>query len=195
MMRSVLLLPVWLMLSSCGTGLIPDYLAQGCPDLDNDGYCGAADCDDRHASAHPGGTEICDGLDNDCNGASDDSCTPSSPEFSASVLGVDFDRYAVTGLNFAEAINFCAANGGIIPYLEDNTMNTAFSTLCNEKDCPIGLRLENGVWTDALGSPQAYFDWAAGQPGAGICVYRPTGSQWATVDCEHSTDTVICRFD
>ncbi len=58
-------------------------------DVDSDGYGNAAfstdtceapssyvadatDCDDAHADAHPGGTEVCDGLDNDCNGDTDD---------------------------------------------------------------------------------------------------------------------------
>jgi hypothetical protein len=54
-------------------------------DLDGDGYyaplpgkrptdpdsCGT-DCDDTNAAAHPGGTEVCDGVDNDCNGVVDD---------------------------------------------------------------------------------------------------------------------------
>ena len=35
------------------------------------GACGD-DCDDRSASAHPGGIEACDGVDNDCNGKIDD---------------------------------------------------------------------------------------------------------------------------
>ncbi len=30
------------------------------------------DCDDGSPAAHPGGVEVCDGIDNDCNGASDD---------------------------------------------------------------------------------------------------------------------------
>jgi hypothetical protein len=30
------------------------------------------DCNDAYASAFPGGTELCDGLDNDCNGVADD---------------------------------------------------------------------------------------------------------------------------
>jgi hypothetical protein len=38
------------------------------------------DCDDTCASCHPGGTEACDGKDNDCNGIADDEgaqgCTP-----------------------------------------------------------------------------------------------------------------------
>ena len=33
----------------------------------------AGDCDDAHATAHPGETEVCDLLDNDCDGAIDES--------------------------------------------------------------------------------------------------------------------------
>ena len=52
-------------------------------DLDGDGQSIAAgDCDDRPgvgAKSKKGGTEVCgDGLDNDCNGAADDGCSPSS---------------------------------------------------------------------------------------------------------------------
>ena len=61
------------------------------PDRDGDGYGDAeasptsgcevdpnavpdnSDCDDGDADIHPGSGEICDGLDNDCNGAADDS--------------------------------------------------------------------------------------------------------------------------
>jgi hypothetical protein len=55
------------------------------PDVDGDGYrrplpgylpgapgsCGN-DCNDLSAAAYPGGIEICDGVDNDCNGVVDD---------------------------------------------------------------------------------------------------------------------------
>jgi len=48
-------------------------------DTDGDGYkteggaCGVVDCSDSNANVHPGAVEICDGLDNDCNGQIDDS--------------------------------------------------------------------------------------------------------------------------
>ena len=35
----------------------------------------ATDCDDLDASAHPGGTEVCDGADNDCDGTADEDAT------------------------------------------------------------------------------------------------------------------------
>src|SRR6266536_286181 len=34
------------------------------------------DCDDTRASVHPGATEICDGLDNNCDGRIDEGCLP-----------------------------------------------------------------------------------------------------------------------
>lgn len=51
-----------------------------CTDSDGDGYyvqtgCGAAiDCDDSHAAIHPNATEVCNGLDNDCDGLIDEGC-------------------------------------------------------------------------------------------------------------------------
>ena len=39
-----------------------------------DGFAATADdCDDNHAEASPNGTEVCDGLDNDCDGTTDGS--------------------------------------------------------------------------------------------------------------------------
>lgn len=71
------------------TGLATNYTYYR--DLDGDGYgdnlnsttsvsatppagytLDNTDCNDNAATAHPGGTEVCDGLDNDCNGSVDE---------------------------------------------------------------------------------------------------------------------------
>ncbi|WP_173179852.1 MopE-related protein [Desulfosarcina ovata] len=44
-------------------------------DLDQDGYVLADDCDDTDASVNPGATEVCDGIDNNCDGQIDEGVT------------------------------------------------------------------------------------------------------------------------
>ncbi|MFQ5720541.1 MAG: MopE-related protein, partial [Acidobacteriota bacterium] len=48
-----------------------------CTDCDADGVTFPADCNDADPAIHPGAAEVCDGLDDDCNGLVDDSlfCT------------------------------------------------------------------------------------------------------------------------
>ncbi|MFH1438620.1 MAG: hypothetical protein ABIJ56_23125 [Pseudomonadota bacterium] len=51
----------------------------GCVDGDEDGYgigpdCDGPDCRDDNGDVHPGATEVCDGIDNDCNDEIDESC-------------------------------------------------------------------------------------------------------------------------
>jgi hypothetical protein len=44
-----------------------------CPDADGDGVTTCdGDCDDGNPRAYPGNTEVCDGIDNDCDGATDE---------------------------------------------------------------------------------------------------------------------------
>jgi len=47
------------------------------PDNDGDGYNQEMDCDDSNASIHPYADEVCDTVDNDCDGIVDEGCDTS----------------------------------------------------------------------------------------------------------------------
>ncbi|HOX43728.1 MAG TPA: MopE-related protein [Myxococcota bacterium] len=48
-----------------------------CIDADNDNYCQEIDCDDQNAAVNPAHVEVCDnGLDDDCDGETDEGCCP-----------------------------------------------------------------------------------------------------------------------
>ena len=49
-----------------------DTITEEPTDLDGDGYFGEEDCDDDNPAIHIGATEICDGVDNNCDGQIDE---------------------------------------------------------------------------------------------------------------------------
>ena len=52
-----------------------DLVDTGIQDLDGDGYMAEEDCDDNNSVVHPGIEELCDGIDNNCNGEIDEGVT------------------------------------------------------------------------------------------------------------------------
>jgi len=63
--------PIWY-LDNDGDGFGGTWLTQQACAMPFGYAPDSSDCDDTDATALPGGTEICDGADNDCNGAADD---------------------------------------------------------------------------------------------------------------------------
>ena len=91
----------------------PDTDEDGTPDCrddddDGDGSLDAVDCEPLNAAAYPGGTETCDGADNDCDGVTDnpgaEGCSPFFPD-------VDQDGHGALGSN---AVCLCAADPGAL---------------------------------------------------------------------------------
>ena len=61
------------------------------------GSCGD-DCDDTSALAFPGGTELCDGVDNDCNGSVDDDFDVSRPSRDPLLVSTMSEEAGIGGL-------------------------------------------------------------------------------------------------
>ncbi|MBN2800235.1 MAG: hypothetical protein JXX28_13935 [Deltaproteobacteria bacterium] len=89
-------------------------LATGCrkeeEDADGDGYLSYQDCDDLDAAVNAGATEVCDGIDNDCDGAVDEDALDASA-FHADADGDGFGSEVV-------AVMSCLQPEG---YVEDAT--------------------------------------------------------------------------
>lgn len=64
----------------------------GYADSDGDGVAACEDCDDTNALAFPGNPEVCDGVDNDCDGTADQEATNGVPVY----LDTDSDGYGQT---------------------------------------------------------------------------------------------------
>ena len=100
------------------------------------GYVSSStDCDDRDAAVHPGATEICDGVDNDCDGSIDGS---SASDANTWYRDADVDGYgnsAVSVLDCAEPSGFAGTDGDCDD--RDPSINPGATEVCDgtDNDC------------------------------------------------------------
>ncbi len=100
-------------------------------DEDGDGYGVSTDCDDTDAAVNPDAEEVCDGVDNNCDGETDEG------SFILVYDDRDGDGYGAPGTGS----EVCAAGAGLV----DNELD------CNDDDDavrPDGLEICNGVDDD-----------------------------------------------
>jgi hypothetical protein len=175
-------------------------------DADNDGFgattvtltqCDApagyvatpGDCDDGSAAALPGGTEVCDGLDNDCNGLSDEDAAVDAPTWYADVDGDRVGDDTVTAVACVVPLGFVGTPGDC-----DDAVPSVFPAapeLCDglDNDC-------DGTTDEGAGAPAT---WYADGDGDGFGVntdtldscQQPDGYVAAPGDCDDAADSVF----
>jgi hypothetical protein len=136
---------IWFLWLACSGHLQqkPDSPADSDPiintdDQDGDGFSASDDCNDQDASINPGVPELCDGVDNDCDGSIDE---PDAMDAGTVYSDADGDGFG----NPAEPSVACEAAG----LVADNTD-------CNDADgsiFPGAAELCDGIDNDCDGTP------------------------------------------
>ena len=177
----LLSLPLWV--SGCSGDKSPatvdtaDTVDPDPQDGDRDGYYDDEDCDDADAGTHPGAAEICDDVDNDCDGEVDEGVERAYYE--------DGDG---DGFGDADAVVYgCSAPDGAVPVGND----------CDDAEpraFPGGTEVCDGVDNDCdgetdEGSEQVWYTDADGDgfgaPGSGVSACeRPEGAVEDNSDCD-----------
>ena len=112
-------------------------------DQDNDGFIAIEDCDDQNPAIHPNATEVCDEIDNDCDGfidGEDDSLEDGSTIY----VDVDGDGYGAPG---TESLS-CSTNETHVTNGDD----------CDDTDAfiyPDAIEICDGIDSDCDGLPDA----------------------------------------
>ncbi len=100
-------------------------------DADGDGADAATDCDDADSTRHPGAAEVCDEVDNDCDGEVDDAATDARTWYA----DADGDGHGV----LAQPIAACRASDGLAALSDDCDDADAFvhpgaTEVCDDVD-------------------------------------------------------------
>ncbi len=175
---------IWMMvlLACSGKG------EEGPIDADGDSFTSDVDCDDDNAEVYPGAFEVCNGVDDDCNGEIDDN--PLDPIIWH--LDEDDDGYGHTVVTSAG----CEAPAGYVQDGsdcddEDPLVNPGADERCNDQDDNCNGSTDD----DPVGAPTWYPDAdldGFGDPdGAVDACDSPAGHVADGTDCDDALDTVF----
>ncbi len=122
------LLPLVLLLAACAAEKPEDTDVPDGIDADEDGYGPDVDCDDGDAAVHPGATEVCNDVDDDCDGGIDVGATDATTFYGDG----DGDGHG----DDAQAVAACEAPAGTVATGGDcDDADAAWHPGAEESDC------------------------------------------------------------
>ena len=138
-----------------------------CLDADGDGFgtgpaCSGSDCDDANRAIFPGNDEVCDAIDNDCDGLTDENVLGEGGDCDTGLLGI-----CAAGRNFCE--------GGVTLCLP---LRVAGEEYCDGADNDCDGEVDNGTAVEGLPC-------STGLPG--VCALGASRCVAGRVDCEATT--------
>ena len=153
-------------------------------DEDGDGYAADDDCDDNDSAVNPGVVEVCDGVDNDCDGDADSDATDAAVWY----LDGDADGYGSEETLACDKPTGASSEGGDCNDA-DATISPAATETCNGVDDNCDGSVDEGqspaTWyTDADGD--GYGDATASVEACSA----PSGSVADGADCDDSNPAI-----
>ncbi|MBI5486600.1 MAG: putative metal-binding motif-containing protein [Deltaproteobacteria bacterium] len=167
-----------------------DAETEGTPtDADGDTYPEGEDCDDGDAEVHPGAIETCNGIDDNCDGTTDEDSAVDAATWYADADGDSFGDAETTR-------TACDMPAGYVANDEDcddgdDSINPDTDEVCNgaDDDCD-GETDENGAVGSTAYYPDTDVDGFGDEAAMVLACALPTGYTSFGGDCDDTNDAV-----
>ena len=175
----------------CGTGAFELVKTLFYKDADSDGFLSSDDCDDANPTVYPGAPELCDGVDNDCNGMTDDGI-----QFYTYYADADRDGFGGVAADTLSTCLTTAPNGFAANRLDCDDMNGAIHPgapeLCDGIDNDCNGSADDGIqfYTCYADGDGDGFGGVAGDTLRSCLSAAPAGYATNRLDCNDTNATI-----